>query len=140
VRPSLAYVTPLLAEPDRPAALYALSLIDVETLMATPHNVGVLYLSHEVQQPRFDTFRAHRDELASAYKRLVGGLVEDPQFIGACCMQLVEMVITLRRDGEPGASTAPAIATACLRLLGLPEDEVARGVVAGEALLAALTD
>ena len=49
-------------------------------------------------------------------------------------MQLVEMVITLRRDGEPDASTAPAIATACLRLLGLPEDEVARGVVAGEGL------
>ena len=60
VRPSLAFVSPLLAEPDRPAALYALALIDVETLLATPHNVGVLYLSHEVQQPRFDTFRAHR--------------------------------------------------------------------------------
>ena len=56
VRPSLAFVSPLLAEPDRPAALYALALIDVETLLATPHNVGVLYLSHEVQQPRFDTF------------------------------------------------------------------------------------
>ena len=140
VRPSLAFVAPLLAEPDRPAALYALALIDVETLLATPHNVGVLYLSHEVQQPRFDTFRAHRDELASAYKRLVEGLVEDPAFIGACCMQLVEMVITLRRDGEPDASTAPAIATACLRLLGLPEAEVLRGVAAGERLLAALAD
>ena len=53
--------------------------------------------------------------------------MDDAEFIGACCMQLVEMVITLRRDGEPDASTAPAIATACLRLLGLPEDEVAKG-------------
>jgi AcrR family transcriptional regulator len=138
VRPSLAFVDTLLELPDSAAALYALASIDVETLLATPHNVGVLYLSHEVQQPRFDSFRAHRAELQAAYTALAGRSVDRPEFVGACCMQLVEMVITLRRDGEPDASTAPAIAEACLRLLGLSADDVAAAVAAGEQVLGSL--
>jgi AcrR family transcriptional regulator len=138
VRPSLAFVDTLLALPDTTAALYALASIDVETLLATPNNVGVLYLSHEVQQPRFDSFRAHRAELQAAYTTLVGRSVDQPEFVGACCMQLVEMVITLRRDGEPDASIASAIAEACLRLLGLSAAEVETAVAAGERVLASL--
>ena len=133
VRPSLAFVEPLLAHEDPPAALYALAAIDVGTLLATAYNIGTLYLAHEVQQPRFDTFRAHRTELQAAYATLAGG-----DLPGASCMQLVEMVISLRRDGEPGPGLAPWIARACLRVVGLTSAEVERAVAAGEQLLAEL--
>jgi AcrR family transcriptional regulator len=138
VRPSLAFVDILLSHEDAAAALYALASIDVGTLLATPHNIGTLYLAHEVQQPRFDSFRAHRAELQGAYTALAACLADDHEFLGACCIQLVEMVITLRRDGDLDRSTAPRIALACLRVLGLPADAVERAAAGGGALLALL--
>ncbi len=134
VRPSLEFAGRLLAHDDPAAALYALAAIDVGTLLATPYNIGTLYLAHEVQQPRFDSFRAHRAELQAAYATLAGG----SDFDGACCMQLVELVIQLRRDGEPAAETASTIALACLRVLGLPGPALDAAAVAGERLLALL--
>lgn len=138
VRPSLAFVDVLLAHEDAAAALYALASIDVATLLATPHNIGTLYLAHEVQQPRFDSFRAQRAQLQDAYSALVGSLAQDPDFLGTCCIQLVEMVITLRRDGNVHDSTASRIALACLHVLGLPASVVERAAAAGAELLAAL--
>lgn len=134
VRPSLAFVDTLLAHDDRLAALYALASIDVGTLLDTPYNIGTLYLAHEVEQPRFDSFRTHRAELQSAYTTLAGG----SDFHGACCMQLVEMVIELRRNNDPPPSTAPSIALACLRVVGLAPPEVDRVAAAGEELLLTL--
>jgi AcrR family transcriptional regulator len=134
VRPSLAFVDTLLAHGDRLAALYALASIDVETLLDTPHNIGTLYFAHEVQQPRFDSFRAHRAELQSAYTTLAGG----SDFHGALCIQLVEMVIELRRTGDPTSSTTAPIALACLRVVGLVPHEVDRVATAGEQLLLTL--
>lgn len=130
VRPSLEFVEPLLTHPDRDAALYALATIDVGTLLATAHNIGTLYLAHEVLQPRFDTFRAHRAELQSAYVELTGS-----EFDGACCMQLVELVIPMRRDADPGPETAAHVALACLRVAGLDPAEVAAATTAGRELL-----
>lgn len=134
VRPSLAFVDLLTAHGDRLAALYALASIDVGTLLATPYNIGTLYLAHEVGLPRFDSFRAHRADLQSAYTTLAGG----SDFAGGCCMQLAEMVIQLRRSGEPPPSTASSIAVACLRVLGLPQDRVQAASRAGEQLLSTL--
>jgi AcrR family transcriptional regulator len=134
VRPSLAFVDRLTAHDDRLAALYALASIDVGTLLATPHNIGTLYFAHEVQQPLFDSFRAQRAELQSAYTTLAGGSA----FEGACCMHLVEMVIELRRNGEVAADTASSIALACLRVLGLRRETIAAAVEAGEELLTTL--
>ena len=134
VRPSLAYVSRLIEHEDRSAALYALACIDVGTLLATPYNIGTLYLAHEVGQPQFDSFRAHRAELQSAYTTLAGGA----HFEGSCCLQLVELVIQLRRTDEPDPSVGPSIAVACLRVLGLPDEAVHRAVEAGEALLSSL--
>lgn len=138
VRPSLAYVEPILAHHDPAAALHALVLIDVRTLLETPHNVGTLYLAHEVQQPRFDSFRAHRAELRAAYTSLAAALGADAEFGGAACIQLVEMVITIRRDSDPDAGIASSIAAACLRLLGCGSDDVERATVAGERLRSTL--
>ena len=134
VRPSLAFVDTLLAHDDRAVALFALATIDVGTLLATPHNIGTLYLAHEVQHPRFDTFRAHRDELQSAYTSLAGGSA----FSGACCMQLVELVIQLRRDGEPDRDAVGEIPLACLRVIGTPASALARLARDGARLVASL--
>lgn len=134
VRPSLVFVDALIAHNGRHAALYALASIDVGTLLATPYNIGTLYLAHEVQQPRFDSFRAHRAELQSAYTTLAGG----SDFEGACCMQLVEMVIELRRNGELAPDIASSIAVACLQVLGLPRTDLDAAVEAGEQLLTTL--
>ena len=134
VRPSLAFVDTLLAHDDRAAALFALATIDVGTLLATPHNIGTLYLAHEVEQPRFDSFRAHRDELLGAYTQLAGGST----FAGACCMQLVELVIQLRRDGEPASNAAEQIPLACLRVTGTPASSMERIARAGARLVDSL--
>jgi AcrR family transcriptional regulator len=133
VTPTLAHVPRLLAHPDRPAALFALAAIDVATLLGTPSNVGSLYLSHEVQRPEFDGFRALRAELRSAYVTLAGG----SDFDGAACLQLVEMVIPWRRDGDPGPDAADRIAGACLRVVGLSEPAVARAVAASRHVVGA---
>jgi AcrR family transcriptional regulator len=138
VRPSLAFVDALLDHTDAGAALYALAAIDVGTLLATPHNIGTLYLAHEVQQAPFDSFRAHRAELQRAYVALAGALAAPAEFVGACCMQLVEMVITMRRDSEVDDATPAAIAGACLRVLGLPPAVVTEATRAGAVLLGRL--
>jgi len=132
VAPTLAHVPRLLEHPDRPAALFALAALDVETLLGTASNVGSLYLSHEVQRPEYDRFRALRAELRAAYVVLAGG----SDFDGAACLQLVEMVIPWRRDGAPGPDTAERIATACLRVAGHDEARIARAVAAGRHLVA----
>lgn len=139
VGPSLAFVDALLTHDDPAAALHALVLIDVQTLLETPHNIGTLYLAHEVQQPRFDSFRSHRAELQGAYAALAGACGGDAEFLGASCMQLVEMVITLRRDGDPDPDVADSIAVACLRLMGLDAADVEHAVEAGERLRSSLT-
>ena len=132
VTPTLAHVPRLLEHPDRPAALYALAAVDVATLLGTPSNIGSLYLSHEVQRPEHDEFRALRAELRAAYVVLAGG----SDFDGAACLQLVEMVIPWRRDGDPGPDAADRIARACLRVVGHDDVEIARAVAAARHLLA----
>lgn len=132
VRPSLDFVEQLRDAPDPAAALWALAAIDVGTLLATPHNIGSLYLAHEVQEPRFESFRQHRAQLQQAYVDLAAAVRPDGDaaFLGACCMQLVEMVIPMRRDAEPDAAIARSIAAACLRIVG-----AAPAADAGAALL-----
>ncbi len=119
VRPTLDLVAMIEARADRPAvALHALASVDVGTLLQAPHNIGSLYLAHEVQRPQFDAFRRQRAELLAAYSRLAAAIEPGP-LLGAVCLQVVELVIGLRRDGVPGPSVADELATACLRVVGL---------------------
>jgi AcrR family transcriptional regulator len=122
VRPSLDFVERLRDAPDPAAALAALAAVDVRTLLATPHNIGALYLAPEVQEPRFDSFRRDRAQLQQAYVDLAAAIAPegDAAFLGACCIQLVEMVIPMRREGGPPAGLAESIAAACLRVVGAP--------------------
>jgi AcrR family transcriptional regulator len=120
VRPSLDFVERIRGVPDPVEALFALARTDVATLLAAPHNVGALYLSHEVQEPRFESFREHRAQLQQAYVDLAAAIrpEADATFLGACCMQLVELVIPMRRDGDVDPVVAVDIAEACLRVVG----------------------
>ena len=120
VRPSLDFVEGLRDAPDPVAALHALAVTDVGTLLASPHNIGALYLAHEVEEPRFQSFRDHRAQLQQAYADLAAAIRpgSDAAFLGACCMQLVELVIPMRRASEPDPGIAASIGQACLRVVG----------------------
>lgn len=127
---------------DPAAGLYALALTDVRTLARAPHNVGMLYLSPEVQGAAFDSFRTERAALQDIYGRLgvmaaaahvtgadagdAGDAGRDAALTGTLIMQLVESVIQLRRTGSLPGGYGHAIAAACLRLVGLTDAEAAR--------------
>ena len=124
------------------AALYLLAVADVETLSRTPHNIGTLYLLPEVQQMRYDAFRAERQELQEAYGRL-GARAAGPevlaetseQRLGELLIQVTEVVIQIRRAREPDGADAGAIAASCLRLCGCPQSTIDRArSEAGELL------
>ncbi|POX64609.1 TetR family transcriptional regulator [Streptomyces sp. Ru62] len=135
VRPSLHMVDrvrELVPERARPAAaLYAVAAMDVDTLSRTPYNIGTLYLLPEVRAERFDAFRAERGRLQASYGAL-GALAASEgvargmtaEQLGELLIQLVEVVIQIRRSREPEAADTEAIASSCLRLCGLDESAV----------------
>ena len=143
VRPTLDLVAAIETRADRPeVALHALVTVDVATLLRAPHNIGSLYSAHEVQQPAFDSFRHHRGELLGAYTRLAAASSPQrpaPGLLGALCLQVVELVIPLRRDGTPGPDVADDLAAACLRVVGLAPAAITAAVADSHALLAALS-
>lgn len=132
VRPSLEVVRSLPAELSPAAALLAVVTADLDTLSSTAHNIGVLYLLPELQGPGYSTFHSERDELRRAYGRLgvsasssAGVEAEvDERMLGSLIMQLVEVVIELRRSGTPDATDREAIAAGCLRLCGLGPEQI----------------
>lgn len=154
VRPSLQVATGLESRcRDDPAAgLYALALIDVQTLTRAPNNIAILYLTPEVQGEEFESFRAERAQLQAAYGRLgqaaaasagtgtnAAGHGMDETLTATLVMQTVEAVIPLRRAGELHDGYGHQIAAACLRLAGLWPNEVARARTAAGDLLASLS-
>jgi len=140
VRPSLRVAAELESRcRDEPAAgLYALVLIDVRTLAQAPHNIATLYLMPEVQNEEFGSFRAERARLQATYGRLGQANGMDEALTATLIMQLVESVIQLRQAGELRDGYGHQIAAACLRMIGLMPDEVARARAAADDLLASL--
>ncbi|MET8954501.1 TetR/AcrR family transcriptional regulator [Streptomyces sp. NPDC004393] len=149
VRPSLQTVDrirALVPERANPAsALYAVAAMDVRTLSRTPYNIGTLYLLPELRAERFDAFRAERGRLQASYGAL-GALAatEDiargmpAERLGELLIQLVEVVIQIRRTREPEATDTDAIASSCLRLCGLDEPAVATARHQARILLSSL--
>jgi AcrR family transcriptional regulator len=144
VRPSLQVAATLESRcaGDPASGLYALSLIDVATLVGAPHNIATLYLMPEVQGEEYASFRAERAELQAVYGRLgraaAGGGGPDEVLTAALIMQVVESVIQMRRSGGWRDDYAHEIAASCLRLVGLDPDAVARARArAGAGLLVA---
>jgi len=131
------------------AALYALAATDAELLARAPHNIGSLYLIPEVRDERFDDFRTLRHELQEIYGQLgdragqlvAGANAVPPTVLGALLIQVVEVVIPLRRWGGTSAEAEaeatveiePAVvAEATLRTAGLGPAEI-RAAAAGAA-------
>jgi AcrR family transcriptional regulator len=137
VRPSIDFVAGVEArvphEITPAGALFALASVDTRTLRQTPHNIGTLYLLPEIQEPRYDDFRTEREQLRASYGRLGAAAAHadvaatmSEERIGAILIQLVELVIRLRRDGDdPAADDDATIAASCLRVLGLSSTEIA---------------
>ena len=150
VRPSLEMVERIQAwvpeQASAAAALYAVAATDVRTLSRTPYNIGTLYLLPEVLAERFDAFRADRGQLQESYGAL-GALAAaegvarslPPERIGELLIQLVEVVIQIRRSREPEAADTDAIASSCLRLCGLDEAAVAAARDEAHVLLSRLS-
>jgi AcrR family transcriptional regulator len=145
VRPSLQVAATLEARcaGDPAAGLYALALIDVQTLTSAPHNIGTLYLMPEVQGTEYASFRSERSELQATYGRLGRAAANphsaerlDEALIATLIMQVVESVIELRRTGEWRDDYAHEIAACCLRLAGLGRAEIARARGAATRLTA----
>jgi AcrR family transcriptional regulator len=135
VRPSIDFVTGIAdlvpEEATAAATLFALASVDAQTLRRSPHNIATLYLLPEVQAAPFDAFRAQRAQLRDTYGRLGAAAAHPdvaasltPQRIGLLLMQLAEIVIELRREGEPDTDDDATIAASCLRVLGLTGDEI----------------
>ncbi|WP_037677348.1 TetR/AcrR family transcriptional regulator [Streptomyces griseus] len=135
VRPSLEMMDRIQAlapeQTSAAAALYAMAAMDVSTLSSTPYNIGTLYLLPEVQAEPLDTFRQERGRLLHSYGTL-GTLAATEgvarglpaERLGELLIQLVEVVIQIRRSRAPEAADTDTIASSCLRLCGLTEPAV----------------
>jgi AcrR family transcriptional regulator len=131
VRPSLDTARRLTAAEGSPEArLWALCRSDVELLCTGPHNLGALYLSPEVDDPRCEAFRRMRSELKDAYRGLLaatapGSCLDDVErgLRADLLFALVEGVILARRE-KPGQDLErfpDTAADSALRLAGCPD-------------------
>jgi AcrR family transcriptional regulator len=147
VRPSLEKVVTIEQEcpADVPeAALYLLALIDADTLATVPHNIGRLYRMPDVRNSEvFEEFQPAFRELTAAYGRLGAGVANGAvaatvgvDQLGGLLVQVVEVVIRTRsRGGKVECAQGQAIAAACLRICGAPEERIARAAATADELL-----
>jgi hypothetical protein len=117
--------------------LYALAVSDMSALVAMPHNIGMLYrLPDVIASPVYDRYGHLRGDLVAGYGRVaqraagerISASSGEPG-LGELLVQMVEGVVSLRREDRVGSTTVATIAAACLRLCGIAEDaiEQARG-------------
>jgi AcrR family transcriptional regulator len=110
--------------------LYLLVLVDVHTLAVAPHNAGMLpRLPDVTSQPLFERSKAVRRELIDAYDRiashLIGARHHHDLRLGNVLVQLVEVVISIRRTGEVLTDTKRhAIAASALRICDVSESQI----------------
>lgn len=110
--------------------LYVLVLVDVHTLAIAPHNAGMLpRLPDVTSQPLFEDARTVRRELIDAYDRIASHLTDDRHHhdlrLGNVLLQLVEVVISIRRVGDALTDVKRhAIAASALRLCGVSEEQI----------------
>ncbi|MFF5225169.1 TetR/AcrR family transcriptional regulator [Dactylosporangium sp. NPDC000521] len=126
VRPSLTYAEQLAQQALNPAeALQALVRYDVGILLGARWNVGILYALPEIATEPFTRFRAEREQLRSAYRRLVAAVAGTPSadVTGDLVFGMVESVIGMRRDLPalpPADQLGQSVAAAALRLATPP--------------------
>lgn len=138
VQPSLAFAEGAMArvsvgECTAAAALEEIIAFDIRTLLGSPHNVGLLYLLPELQDPQLDAFQRTRDDLQRIYGRLgrvavsPGLFIDDSEdFLGTLIMQIVESTVMYRRNGYVPATLGDDLTAGCLRVLGLSSSRCSR--------------
>lgn len=147
IRPTLENVSRVeeLAE-DPATALYLLVLLDVQTLVAAPHNSGLLGLHPDVAK-ELPEFRETHAELADEYGRLGAAVASSHvtdsvrwRQLGRLLLQNVEMVIGWRSDGSYQGGSCDVVADACLRICGASEATIDAAREAAHDLLAEVTE
>lgn len=150
VRPSLEKVEKIELEcPDDvpEAALYLLALIDVGTLARVPHNIGSLYRMPDVRSSVvFEEFQPALRELSTAYGDLgvkiasasVASSISRNQ-LSVVLLQAVEEATRIRAAGDTVTATnAHTIASACLRVCGVPQVSIVRAADTAAELVPAI--
>lgn len=131
----------LAAEHGWATVLYVLVLVDEHTLAVAPHNAGMLpRLPDVTRQPLFERSQIVRRELIDAYDRIASHLVSDHRhhdlYLGNVLLQLVEVVISIRRTGDTLTDTKRhAIAASALRICDVPEEQIWTVATAAERLV-----
>jgi AcrR family transcriptional regulator len=156
IRPTLENVSRVEALVDDPernggprprvTALYLLVLLDVRTLVAAPHNSGLLGMLPDVAKEMPDFLATHA-ELADEYGRL-GAAVASPSVtstvgwrqLGRLLVQNVEMVIGWRTDKTYRGDSGDVLATSCLRICGVSEESIDAARTAAHRLLPEVVD
>jgi AcrR family transcriptional regulator len=122
VRPSLLAARTLVALDASPLAkLWALCRFDLSLLCGSPHNLGVLYLRPEIQNPRCAEFHADRAELRSLYRTIVLAAGGD-EVAADLVFGLVEGVVLTRQSKALPEDYPSAGADAGVRIIGLAAD------------------
>lgn len=149
VRPTvdkIAEIEAMVPPETHATALYLLALVDVTTLAAAPHNIGLLSrLSDVNHNPVYAEFRTARGELVRAYGRL-GACISRPAVVdlvgqrqlGEILIQVVDATINLRSAGESiDERAAHALAATCLRICGSDDEQILAACAAAAPLLEA---
>lgn len=144
VRPTVNKIAQIEQVAPPMTALYLLALVDVGTLTAAPHNIGMLYRLPDVtRRPSFEEFRRARRELTAAYGRLGTAIAQSPvvDLVGPDCLgeiliQVVDSVINLRSAGKAvDGRMAGSVAAACLRICGCSNEQIAQAANAAGRLV-----
>ena len=131
----------LAAEHGWATVLYVLVLLDVHTLAVAPHNAGMLpRLPDVTMQPLFERSKAVRRELIDAYDRIASHLIHHRRRhdlrLGNVLLQLVEVVISIRRTGDTLTDAKRhAIAASALRICETPEEHIWAAAPTAERLV-----
>ena len=129
VTPTLSF----LAELEQTSAahtLHALAAFDGAQLLTSQWNLGALYLLPELREARLATFWTERERLRLAYLDLSRSVLAETgiaQDAADLPFRLVESLVNMWTPPprpDP-AGLAGHVADACLRVLGVPEDELA---------------
>lgn len=147
IRPTLGNVSLVEELADDPAtALYLLVLLDVRTLVAAPHNSGLLGMLPDVAK-EIPEFQATHTELADEYGRLGAAVASAPvtesvrwRQLGRLLLQNVEMVIGWRSDHTYRGDSGDILAASCLRICGAGDATIDKARDAAHVLLPKVTE
>jgi AcrR family transcriptional regulator len=131
VSPTLSFIPNLLgAEPALSAAehLHALAAFDGDQLLAGRWNLGALYLLPELRDARLEPFWSDRERLRLHYLALSQAVLDQTGVNEAAAdlpFRLVESLVNMWSvpPGPERAELPVHVADACMRVLGIPDDE-----------------